>query len=442
MENEGLDGQPGKAPQATGALSGLRVLDLSRILAGPSCAQILGDLGAEVIKVEKPGAGDDTRQWGPPFLKTAAGGLAEESAYYLCANRNKRSLAIDFTHPEGRSALTDLAARSDVLIENYKPGVLARHGLDYATLQARNPDLVYCSITGFGQDGPYAARGGYDFLLQGMGGIMSISGEPDGAPMKTGVGITDVMTGMYAAVAILAALNARRLGHGGQYIDLALFDVQVSWLVNAGCNYLLSGQLPARYGNAHPNIVPYDVFPAADGHFILAVGNDAQFRKFCALAQRPDLAVDARFSSNPARVENRARLTSILQDITRARPVAHWLSECESLGVPVGPVNNLAQVFADPQSRHRGMRLEMPDARAQGGYVPLIASPLRLSRTPVRYRYLPPRRGEHTREILAAIRTEAEIGRMIVNGIAEDRDENAADARDKKNALPSFREKT
>lgn len=387
-------------PNSIGPLAGIRVLDLSRILAGPTCTQLLGDLGADVIKVERPGEGDDTRKWGPPFLKDAANEETAESAYYLCANRNKRSIAIDIANSAGQDLVRRLAAKCDVIVENFKVGTLAKYQLDYASLHLELPRLVYCSITGFGQTGPYANRSGYDFLAQGMGGIMSITGEPEGVPMKVGVGITDTMTGMYAAVAVLAAMRHRDRSGEGQHIDLALFDTQIAWLINAGTNYLVSGEVPKRLGNAHPNIVPYEVFPTADGHFILAVGNDAQFERFCRLAGQAELAADARFSTNAVRVTNRDSLIPLLMAITLRRTSSDWLADLESAQIPAGSVNSVAQAFADPQAIHRGARLEMPDVRTLGGGIPLIANPIKLSGTPVTYRQVPPRLGEHTREVL------------------------------------------
>ncbi|THF60515.1 CaiB/BaiF CoA transferase family protein [Pseudothauera rhizosphaerae] len=402
-----------------GPLAGVRVLDLSRILAGPNCAQLLGDLGAEVIKVEKPGEGDDTRRWGPPFVRDRHGKPTGESAYYLCANRNKRSIAVDLSRPEGQSLVRRLAARSDVLIENYKVGTLGRYGLDYASLHETLPGLIYCSITGFGQTGPYATRSGYDFLIQGMGGIMSLTGEPDGPPMKTGVGIADVMTGMYAAVAILAALRHKEHTGEGQHIDLALFDTQLAWLVNAGTNYLLSGRDQPRLGNAHPNIVPYEVFPARGGHFILAVGNDGQFRRLCGLLERPGLADDPRYATNPARLEHRDTLIPLLKDLTRRRERSHWLGQCEALGIPAGPVNTVSEAFADPQARFRGARVDLADEEVEGGSVPLVANPIRLNATPVTYRRAPPRLGAHSREILAEVLElpPQEIDALIAAGV-------------------------
>lgn len=389
-----------ESPVNTGPLQGLRILDLSRILAGPTCTQLLGDLGADVIKIERPGAGDDTRKWGPPYVKNRDGQDTTESAYYLCANRNKRSVAVDISHPEGQALIRQLAAHCDVLIENYKVGGLHKYHLAYEQLKETLPQLVYCSISGFGQTGPYAKRAGYDFLIQGMGGIMSMTGSPEGEPMKVGVGIADVMCGMYAATAILAALRHRDATGEGQYIDLSLLDSQIAWLINGGLNYLTSGRVPGRLGNAHPNIVPYQTFPASDGHFILAVGNDQQFRRFCEFAKHPELADDPRYTTNTARVEHREVLVPLLADITRQQPRSHWLAGLEELGVPCGPVNDLEQVFADPQVQHRQMRVTLPHRLAGQGEVALIGNPLNFSATPVSYRRPPPTLGEHTGEVL------------------------------------------
>ncbi len=386
-----------------GALSGVRILDLSRILAGPTCTQVLGDLGADVIKVERPGEGDDTRKWGPPFVLDSRGQETTESAYYLCANRNKRSIDIDISTARGQAVVHDLAVVSDVLIENHKVGALARYGLDYASLRKVNPRLIYCSITGFGQDGPYAARSGYDFLAQGMGGIMSITGETEGQPMKVGVGITDVMTGMYAAISILAALRHRDASGRGQQIDVALLDTQVAWLINAGQYYLTSGELPPRLANGHPNIVPYQVFPASDGHFILAVGNDAQFSRFCQFAGTPELAEDHRFSTNAGRVRNRDILVPKLNTLTLAKSAQQWIDGLEKIGVPCGPVNRIDQVFSDAQVVHREMRISLPYADSKDGAVDLIGSPIRMSETPVSYRHAPPRLGQDAEEILEEV---------------------------------------
>ena len=388
-----------------GALSHLRVLDLSRVLAGPWAGQILADLGAEVIKVERPGNGDDTRAWGPPFLKDAYGESTGEAAYYLSANRNKQSVTIDFTKPEGQRLVRELAAKSDILIENFKVGGLEAYGLDYASLKAVNPQLIYCSITGFGQTGPYAKRAGYDFMIQGLGGLMSLTGRPEGeegaGPVKVGVALTDILTGLYATVAILAALAHRQHDGGGQHIDMALLDVQVACLANQAMNYLTTGVSPKRLGNAHPNIVPYQDFPTADGDFILTVGNDSQFRKFAEVAGQPGWADDPRFASNKQRVANRAVLVPLIRQATVFKTTAQWVEQLEAVGVPCGPINELAQVFADPQVQARGLAFELPHVLA--GLVPQVGSPIRLSETPVEYRRAPPLLGEHTQEVLARV---------------------------------------
>ena len=385
-----------------GALAHLRVLDCSRVLAGPWAGQILADLGADVIKVERPGTGDDTRHWGPPYLRDAAGRDTGEAAYYLCANRGKRSLTVDFATPEGRDIVRRLAAQSDVLLENHKVGDLAQHGLDHESLRELNPRLVYCSITGFGQSGPYAARAGYDFAIQALGGLMSVTGErddrPGGGPQKVGVAVADVMAGLYAAVAVLACVAQRDVSGRGQYIDLSLLDVQVAALANVALNYLVSGAVPGRWGNAHANIVPYQVLPTADRPIVLAVGNDEQFRKFCAVAGASALAEDPRYATNAGRVLHREALTRELERLLATRPAAAWLAALEPAGVPCAPINDLAQVFADPQVRHRGLRLELPHPVA--GTVPLVANPVRLSETPIHYEAPPPLLGQHTDEIL------------------------------------------
>ncbi len=385
-----------------GALSHLRVLDLSRVLAGPWAGQILADLGAEVIKVERPGRGDDTRAWGPPFLADQAGNSTGEAAYYLAANRNKRSVTIDFTRPEGQQLVRDLAAGCDILIENFKVGGLAAYGLDYASLSAVNPQLIYCSITGFGQTGPYAGRPGYDFMVQGMGGLMSLTGKADGepgaGPAKVGVALTDILTGLYSTVAMLAALAHRDKGGGGQQIDMALLDVQVACLANQAMNYLTTGVAPGRLGNAHPNIVPYQDFPTADGDFILTVGNDSQFAKFARVAGHPEWASDPRFASNQQRVANRKQLIPLIRQATVFKTTEQWVAELEVAGVPCGPINDLSQVFADPQVVARELAIHMQHPLA--GTVPTVASPLRLSASPVEYRHAPPLLGEHTREVL------------------------------------------
>jgi len=394
---------PPVAPR--GALAGIRVLDLSRVLAGPWAGQLLGDLGADVIKVERPNAGDDTRTWGPPYLKDAEGHDTREAAYYLCTNRNKRSITVDMAAPAGQALLRDLAKQCDVVIENFKTGSLAQYGLDYASLRALNPRIVYCSITGFGQTGPYAHRAGYDFLIQGMGGLMSITGKPDGeeggGPVKVGVALTDIMTGLYASNAILAALQARQSTGAGQHIDMALLDVGVACLANQSMNYLYSGNAPKRMGNAHPNTVPYQDFPTADGYMILAIGNDGQFAKFCGAVGRAEWATDPRFATNAARVEHRATLIPLMRQTTVMRSTREWIATFEQVGVPCGPINSLDEVFADPQVRARGLQIEME--HSVGGNIPLVANPIRMSGTPVQYRRAPPLLGEHTREVLADV---------------------------------------
>jgi crotonobetainyl-CoA:carnitine CoA-transferase CaiB-like acyl-CoA transferase len=384
-------------------LAGIRVLDLSRVLAGPWAGQLLADLGADVVKVERPGVGDDTRSWGPPWLKDEHGRDTGDAAYFLCANRNKRSITIDIAHPAGQALVRDLAARADVLLENFKAGGLAQYGLDPASLRALNPRLVVCSITGFGQTGPYAPRAGYDFLIQGMGGLMSVTGRADGeegaGPQKVGVALTDIMTGLYATVAVQAALAERERSGLGQHIDLALLDVQVACLANQASNYLAGGVVPRRMGNAHPNIVPYQDFPTADGDMILAIGNDGQFAKFCAVAGHPEWAADARFATNPQRVANRGVLIPLLRQATVMRTTREWIAALEAAGVPCGPINRIDEVFADPQVIARGLRIELPGAG--GATVPLVANPMRLSDSPVTYRHAPPALGEHTDEVLA-----------------------------------------
>jgi crotonobetainyl-CoA:carnitine CoA-transferase CaiB-like acyl-CoA transferase len=387
---------------SVGALQGLKVLDLSRVLAGPWAGQLLGDLGADVVKVERPGAGDDTRTWGPPWVE---GRETDErqAAYFQCANRNKRSVAIDLATPEGQAQVRALAAKADVVLENFKVGGLKGYGLDYESLKAVNPKLVYCSITGFGQTGPYAPRAGYDFLIQGMGGLMSLTGRADGeegaGPQKVGVALVDIMTGLYATIAVLAALSHRERTGEGQHIDLALLDVQVATLANQAANYLASGVAPRRLGNAHPNIVPYQDFPTADGDMILAIGNDGQFARFSSIAGHPEWACDERFATNPARVANRAVLIPLLRQATVMRTTAEWIAALEAEAVPCGPINRLDQVFADPQVQARQMKFSLQHPAF--GDVPLVANPIRLSISPVRYRIAPPALGEHTAEVLA-----------------------------------------
>jgi crotonobetainyl-CoA:carnitine CoA-transferase CaiB-like acyl-CoA transferase len=389
-------------PSAPQSLVGVRVLDLSRVLAGPWCTQTLADLGADVIKVERPHSGDDTRGWGPPFLKDRDGADTAEAAYYLGTNRNKRSITVDIAKPAGQALIRDLATRCDVFIENFKVGDMARYGLDAATLCDLNPRLVYCSVTGFGQTGPYRERAGYDYAVQGMGGLMSVTGErddlPGGGPQKVGVAVADLFTGMYATVAILAALRHRDQTGRGQAIDMALLDTQVAMLANLGANYLATGTAPKRMGNAHQNIVPYQVFEVADGHIILAVGNDGQYAKFCEVAGVPGLARDERFVRNADRVRHRATLVPLLADVMKRRMKSDWLAALEAARVPCGAINDLAEVFADPQVVERGMTVDVPHPLA--GSVPLVASPMKLSATPVQYRRAPPLLGEHTDEVL------------------------------------------
>ncbi|WP_206997836.1 CaiB/BaiF CoA transferase family protein [Trinickia mobilis] len=385
-----------------GALDGLRVLDLSRVLAGPWAGQLLADLGADVVKIERPGVGDDTRAWGPPWLKGADGEATAESAYFLSANRNKRSVTIDLGHPDGQRLVRQLASKADVLLENFKVGGLSQYGLDYASLKSLNPRLVYCSITGFGQTGPYAPRAGYDFLIQGMGGLMSLTGRADrtegGGPLKVGVALTDIMTGLYATVAIQAALARRERTGQGQHIDLALLDVQIASLANQAANYLVGGVVPKRMGNAHPSIVPYQDFPTADGHMIIAVGNDNQFANFCQALGRSEWASDERFSRNPHRVKHRDELIALIRNVTVSRTTGEWIAVMEAAGVPCGPINSLDKVFADPHVQSRSMRIDMPHPLSKN--VGLVANPIRMSESPVQYRQSPPTLGEHTGEVL------------------------------------------
>jgi formyl-CoA transferase len=386
------------------ALSHLRVLDLTRVLAGPWCTQLLADLGADVIKVERPGSGDDTRGWGPPYLKDAAGNDTSEAAYYLAANRNKRSVTIDLASADGQALVRKLALQSDIVVENYKAGQLAKYGLDYASLAAADPRVVYCSITGFGVYGPHKDRAGYDFIIQAMAGFMSITGERDdagGGPQKAGVAISDLMTGMYATVAILAALAHREKSGVGQHIDMALFDTMLGMLANMNMNYLTSGVAPGRAGNAHPNIVPYQVFEAADGHIVIAVGNDAQFARFCQLGGRPELAQNARYTRNADRVRHRADLIAALEPMVRAHSKAFWVESLEAAGVPCGPINDLAQAFSDPQVAARDLRIELPHPLA--GTLHMAANPIKMSATPPVYRRPPPTLGEHTDEVLSTL---------------------------------------
>ena len=403
------------------ALGHIRVLDLSRVLAGPWCAQNLADLGADVIKIERPGCGDDTRAWGPPYARDAAGNDTSEAAYYLSANRGKRSMTVDIASPDGQALIRDLARHADVVLENYKVGQLKRYGLDYESLKAVKPDLVYCSITGFGQDGPYAHRAGYDFLIQGMGGLMSVTGErdelPGGGPQKAGVALTDLMTGMYSTIAVLAALTHRDRTGEGQYIDMALLDTQVAMLANVGSNYLNSGKAPKRWGNAHANIVPYQTFACSDGHIIVAAGNDGQYQKFVEAGGRPELALDPRFATNPSRVQHRDVLVPLLAEMVAARTRAEWIAALEAVGVPCGPINDVGEVFANEQVQARGMAVELPHPSA--GKVKLVRSPMKMSATPATSDKAPPLLGQHTEEVLRDVlgRSGDEIAALRARGV-------------------------
>ncbi|MDN4054992.1 CaiB/BaiF CoA-transferase family protein [Massilia sp. YIM B02763] len=405
----------------SGALSHIRVLDLTRVLAGPWACQMLADLGAEVIKIERPGSGDDTRAWGPPYLKDEEGRDTRESAYFLSTNRGKKSVTLDIATPEGQAIVRKLAMESDVFIENYKVGDMARYGLSYDDLKALNPRLVYCSVTGFGQDGPMSSFAGYDFVIQGMGGLMSITGErddlPGGGPQKLGVAFSDLMTGMYASVAILAAIEHRHKTGEGQYIDMALLDVQVAAVANMNMNYLVSGKVPKRQGNAHANIVPYQVFRTRDGHMVLAVGNDRQFAKFCDIAGCAHLAGDERFATNANRVRNREILVPMLEEVLLGRTTADWVAPLEAAGVPAGPINDIAQTFEHPQVKHRKMRVDLP--HPQAGTVPSVANPIKFSATPIAYASAPPLLGQHTQDILATLAglSAAEIAALKDKGI-------------------------
>ena len=401
----------------SGPLSDITVLDLSRILAGPWSTQFFADLGAEVIKIERPQRGDDTRSWGPPYLRhEQTGEETTESAYYLSANRGKKSVAIDMSSEQGQQLIRDLAVQADVVVENFKVGGLEKYGLDYAGLSAVNPRLVYCSITGFGQTGPYAKRAGYDLLIQGMSGLMSLTGMPEHEPQKTGIAICDLMTGMYASSACLAALHARENTGRGQHIDLALFDTAVAWLANQGMNFLCSSNVPTRMGNAHPSLVPYQVLQVADGEINLAVGNDSQFRAFAELAGHPEWADDERFSTNPQRVANREQLLQLMQPVLKEHSRSWWQRQCEERGVPAGPINSIGDSFADEQIQARGMQLSQPHPLA--GSTPGVANPIRFSDTPLNYTSAPPLLGQHTVAVLCerldmseqAIQTLAEQG--------------------------------
>ncbi|MEZ2721335.1 CaiB/BaiF CoA transferase family protein [Paenalcaligenes hominis] len=386
-------------------LTGLRVLDLTRVLAGPWCTQNLADLGAEVIKIERPNQGDDTRRWGPPYMPDDSGQPSNEAAYYAAANRNKKSVTIDIATPAGAQAIRKLAVQSDILVENFKVGGLKKYGLDYESLRLIAPRLIYCSITGFGQTGPYAERPGYDFMIQGMGGLMSITGEqdplPGAGPQKAGVAVADLMTGMYATVGILSALHERNQSGLGQHIDMALLDCQVAMLANQNMNYLATGQAPTRAGNAHPNLVPYQVFTVADGHLIIAVGNDTQFQALTRVLGCPGLAHDERFATNPQRVRYREQLIPLLQQRLHQGSQAHWQTQLEQANVPVGPINTLDQVYADPQVQARGLKLTLPHAEI--GHMSSVANPIRLSGSPLSYKTAPPCLGEHTEQVLSEL---------------------------------------
>jgi crotonobetainyl-CoA:carnitine CoA-transferase CaiB-like acyl-CoA transferase len=385
-----------------GPLAHIRVLDLSRIMAGPWAGQILADLGADVVKVERPGAGDDTRGWGPPFLKDKAGRDTSDAGYFLSVNRGKRSIAVDLADAEGQKIVRALAARADIVLENFKAGALAKYGLGYDDLGALNPALIYCSITGFGQSGPRRDQAAYDFMIQGMSGLMSVTGEADGkpgaGPQKVGVPIVDIMTGMYAAIAVLAALARRQVSGQGEHVDIGMLDVGASFLANQAMNYLISGRAPRRAGNAHPNIQPQDVFATRDGHLVLAVGNDDQFVRFCDVLARPDIARDERFRTNAGRVRNNAMLTPLIAELLAGRERDHWVRECARVGVPCGPINTVPEVFADEQIKHRGMLIEI--AHPVAGAVPQVASPMRFKNAPLSHERAPPLLGEHTEEIL------------------------------------------
>ena len=405
------------------ALGHIRVLDLTRVLAGPWCAQNLADLGAEVIKVERPGVGDDTRSWGPPYLCDEDGNNTTEAAYYLSANRGKQGITVDIATPKGQQIIRDLALQSDVVLENYKVGQLKKYGLDYDSLKAIKPNLVYCSITGFGQTGPYAHRAGYDFIIQGMGGLMSITGErddlPGGGPQKAGIAIADLMTGMYTTIAVLAALSHRDRTGEGQYIDMALLDVQVAMLANMSSNYLTSGKVPVRQGNAHANIVPYQTFATSDGHIIVAAGNDGQYRQLVMAGDRPELADDIRFATNPARVQNREILVPLLADMIKLKTKEQWISLLEAAGVPCGPINNLDEVFQHPQIIARNMCITLPHPSA--GEVRLVANPIKMSATPIQYETPPPLLGQHTEAILRHVLhySSDEIAQLKALGVTD-----------------------
>lgn len=386
----------------SGPLSNLRVIDLSRVLAGPSCTQLLGDLGADIIKIEKPGEGDDTRKWGPPFMKDSSGQDTTESAYYLCCNRNKRSLAVDITQPEGQKIIHDLLSQADILIENFKVGGLKKYGLDYDSVKAKHPHIIYASITGFGQTGPLATEPGYDIMAQAMGGLMAATGEPAGEPMKVGVALSDIMTGLHAAIGILAAMHKRKETGKGEHIDVALLDCTLASLTNLAQYYLTSGTVAKRWGNAHSTIVPYQAFPAADGHVIIAVGNDTQFSRLAHCLGHAEWATDERFALNKSRVKNRDDIVMLISAITTTKPVAHWVKALQDIDVPVGPVNKMDQVFAMEQVQARNMAIKMEHSLTSES-IALVGCPLKLSENPVTYRLPPPVCGQHTAAIMKDI---------------------------------------
>ena len=397
---------------SAGALAGIKVLDLSRVLAGPWCTQVLADLGADVVKVERPGLGDDTRKWGPPFLKDAEGNDTTQASYFTACNRNKRSVTIDMATPEGQALIKQMALQADIVVENFKVGGLKQYGLDHESLRALNPRLIYCSVTGFGQDGPYAERAGYDLMVQAMTGMMSITGradtEPGGGPLRVGVAVIDLFTGMYASNAILAALHVRdnaATGTGqGQHIDMALLDVGMAVLANQASGFLATGKAPGRMGNSHPSLAPYQDFPTQDGNMLLAIGNDGQFQRFCAAAGQPDWAVDARFTTNTLRVQHRSELIPMMEAVTRTRSTAAWIALLEDKAVPCGPINTIAQAFDDAQVKARGLRVELPRSAGDGiRTIAGVASPLRLSANPPVLRNAPPALGQHTDEVLAEL---------------------------------------
>ena len=430
MDSVPLPSSPSASAPApgAGALAGIRVLDLSRVLAGPWCTQVLADLGADVVKVERPGTGDDTRQWGPPFLKDAEGRDTTQAAYFTACNRNKRSVTIDMAHPEGQALLRAMAMEADVVVENFKVGGLKQYGLDHESLRALNPRLIYCSVTGFGQTGPYAPRAGYDLMVQAMTGLMDITGradgEPGGGPLRVGVAVIDLFTGLYASNAILAALHVRQRTGEGQHIDMALLDVGMAVLANQAAGFLATGESPRRQGNSHPSLVPYQDFPTADGAMLLAIGNDGQFARFCAAIGRPEWATDARFATNTLRVQHRAELVPLMETVTRTRTTAQWVALLEDKAVPCGPINSIAQAFDDPQVRARGLAVELPrrpdGSAGEDGIATVrgVASPLRLSATPPVLRNAPPALGQHTDEVLAEAGLDAAaVARLRAAGV-------------------------